>query len=215
MTEAVQQRRAPLGWLIPAVLTGAAVPFALLGYRAFSGQLGANPVATALNQLGLLALVFLVACLACTPAKIVFGVVWPIRIRKTLGLLCFYTACLHFLTYSVVDQGLRWRAVLADVTKRPFIAVGFIALVLLVPLAMTSTKEAVTRLGFRNWKRIHRLVYVVAVLAVIHFKLRVKADAREPYAYLTVVAVLLAVRLIDRGRGGARAKQKRTAMARS
>jgi len=189
------QRRSPLGWLIPAVLTGAAAPFVVLSIRAATGRLGANPIATALNQLGLLALIFLVSCLACTPAKIVFGVVWPIRIRKTLGLLAFYTACLHFFTYAVIDQGLRLRTVLTDVTKRPFIAVGFIALVLLIPLASTSTKDAVQRLGFKRWKRLHRLVYAVGVLAVIHFVMRVKADTREPLLWGAVVAGLLAVRL--------------------
>ena len=205
----------PLGWLIPAVLTGAAAPFVVLAIKAATGRLGANPIATALNQLGLLALIFLVCCLACTPVKIVFGVVWPIRIRKTLGLLAFSTACLHFFTYAVVDQGLRLRTIVTDVTKRPFIAVGFIALVLLIPLASTSTKEAVVRLGFKRWKRLHRLVYAVAVLAVIHFVMRVKADTREPLLWGAVVAGLLSIRLFDGGRGAARARQRRAEAAES
>jgi sulfoxide reductase heme-binding subunit YedZ len=204
-------RRLPLDWLVPAVLTGAAAPFVVLSIRAATGRLGANPIATALNQLGLLALTFLVCCLACTPAKIVFGVTWPIRIRKTLGLLAFYTACLHFFMYVVVDQGLRLRTVVADVTKRPFIAVGFIALALLVPLASTSTKDAVARLGFKRWKRLHRTVYAVAVLAVVHFVMRVKADTREPLLWGAAVAALLAVRLFD----GARGRKKRSVMVES
>jgi sulfoxide reductase heme-binding subunit YedZ len=208
-------RQKPLGWLVPAVLTGAAAPFAVLSIRAVTGRLGANPIATALNQLGLLALIFLVCCLACTPAKIVFGVVWPIRIRKTLGLLAFSTACLHFFMYAVVDQGLRLRTVVTDVTKRPFIAVGFTAFVLLIPLAWTSTKDAVQRLGFKRWKQIHRLVYAVALLAVIHFVMRVKADTREPLLWGVVVAGLLAVRLFDGGRGAARARQRRSPAAES
>jgi sulfoxide reductase heme-binding subunit YedZ len=199
-------RPRPLSWLVPAVLTGSAVPFAMLAYKSATGRLGANPIATALNQLGLLALTFLVACLACTPLKILFGVTWPIRIRKTLGLLAFYTATSHFLLYAVVDQGLRLRTVLEDVTKRPFIAVGFAAWLLLVPLAATSTKAAVTRLGFKRWKAIHRLVYGVAVLAAIHFRLRVKADAREPFVWLAIVAALLCIRVFDRGKGAARAR---------
>jgi sulfoxide reductase heme-binding subunit YedZ len=208
-------RRAPLGWLVPAVLTGASAPFVLLLFKAATGRLGANPIATALNQLGLLALIFLVACLACTPAKLLFGVAWPIRIRKTLGLLAFYTACSHFLLYVVVDQGLRLGTVLNDVVKRPFIAVGFAALLLLVPLAATSTKEALTRLGFKRWKRIHRLIYVAGVLAAIHFRMRVKADAREPFVWLAIVAALLLVRLVDGGRGAVRTRRKRAAMAES
>jgi len=215
MATAPRRHSAPLAWLVPAVLTGSAAPFVLLSFRAATGRLGANPIATALNQLGLLALVFLVACLACTPAKILFGVAWPIRIRKTLGLLAFLTACLHFLLYVVVDQGLRLGTVLNDVVKRPFIAVGFTALVLLVPLAATSTREALTRLGFKRWKRLHRLVYAVAVLAGIHFRMRVKADAREPFVWLAIIAALLLVRVVDGFRGGASARRKRSALAES
>lgn len=194
----------PLGWLQPAVLTGSMVPFVVLGYRAARGSLGANPIATVLNQLGLLTLTFLVASLACTPANIVFRAKWPLRLRKTLGLLAFYTVLVHFSTYAVLDQGLALAAVWRDVAKRPFIAVGFIALLLLVPLAMTSTKRAVTRLGFARWKRLHRLVYVVAVLAVVHFAMRVKADAREPLIWGAVVALLLAVRAVDAARNRVR-----------
>jgi len=208
-------RPRPLTWLVPAVLTGAAAPFVVLAWKAATGRLGANPIATALNQLGLLALVFLVACLACTPLKVLFGVTWPIRIRKTLGLLAFYTATSHFLLYAVVDQGLRLGTVVEDVVKRPFIAVGFAAWLLLVPLAATSTKNAVIRLGFKRWKRLHRLVYAVAVLAAIHFRMRVKADAREPFVWLGIVAALLCVRLIDGGRDAPRARRRRSAAAES
>jgi sulfoxide reductase heme-binding subunit YedZ len=172
-------------------------PFAAILLRAIQGRLGANPIATALNQLGLLALIFLVACLACTPLKILTGKSWPIRLRKTLGLLAFFTALAHFATYALLDQGLALRAIFRDVTKRPFIAVGFTALCLLVPLALTSTKESVRRLGFVTWKRIHRLVYVVAVLAVIHLVMRVKADTREPYLWAAVLGALFAVRAAD------------------
>jgi sulfoxide reductase heme-binding subunit YedZ len=193
------------------VLTGSLVPFATLAFRAGTHRLGPNPIATALNQLGLLALIFLVACLACTPAKLVFGVTWPVRLRKTLGLLAFFTALIHFLTYAVVDQGLALGAVVRDVTKRPFIAVGFAGLVLLVPLALTSTKRALTRLGFARWKRLHRLSYVVAALAIIHFTLRVKADTREPLVWGAVLALLLGVRAVDGLRGPARARAKRRA----
>jgi sulfoxide reductase heme-binding subunit YedZ len=172
-------------------------PFAAIAIRAVSGRLGANPIATAMNQLGLLALVFLTACLACTPLKIVTGKSWPIRLRKTLGLLAFFTALSHFLTYALLDQGLLLRAIVRDVTKRPFIAIGFTALVLLVPLALTSTKESLQRLGFARWKRLHRLAYVVAILAVIHFVMRVKADAREPYMWAAVLLLLFVVRAVD------------------
>lgn len=163
-------------------------------------RLGANPIATALNQLGLLALVFLFASLACTPLQLVFGVNWPIRIRKTLGLLAFFTASAHFLVYFVLDQGVAPSRVLADVAKRPFIAVGFAALVLLVPLALTSTKRALQRLGFARWKRLHRIAYLAGILAGVHFFLRVKASTREPAIYLAILAVLLSTRVAAWGR---------------
>ena len=204
--EAVSKPSPPLSWLQPAILTGSFAPFAVLLYRAATHRLGANPIATALNQLGLLTLIFLVASLACTPAKIVLGASWPIRLRKTLGLLGFYTACLHFLTYAVLDQRLRLGPIFADVTKRPFIAVGFTALVLLVPVAVTSTKQSLAKLGFARWKRIHALVYVVAPLAVIHFVMRVKTDTREPIQWGVLVALLLAARLFDPKRAKRRKK---------
>lgn len=179
------------------MVVGSLVPFARIVYRAGTGQLGANPIATALNQLGLLALALLMACLACTPLKILFRVNWPIRIRRTLGLLGFSAALTHFLTYAVIDQGLALGPILRDVTKRPFITVGFFALLFLVPLAITSTKKSVARLGYRRWKKVHRLVYVVLVLAIIHFVMRVKADVREPFVWGTVLALLFTVRVAD------------------
>jgi sulfoxide reductase heme-binding subunit YedZ len=181
---------------VPAVVAGSLVPFVVLAWRAARGALGANPIATAMNQLGLLALVFLCASLACTPFKILFGWKWPIRVRKTLGLFGFFTALLHFLVYLVLDQVLQIRAVIEDVIERPFIAVGFTALVLLVPLALTSTKDALQRLGPVRWKRLHRLAYLAAGLGVLHYVLRVKADLREPLVYGAVLAALLGVRVV-------------------
>jgi methionine sulfoxide reductase heme-binding subunit len=200
MATARHEGSAPLSWLKPAVLTGSLVPFAVIAVRAATGRLGANPVATALNQLGLLALTFLVACLACTPLKIVFHVNWPIRLRRTLGLLAFFTAVVHFLVYAVLDQSLGLSRIARDVVRHPFVAVGFTALVLLVPLAVTSTKRSLTTMGFARWKRLHRLVYAIGVLAVVHFVMRVKADVREPYLWGAVVAGLYAVRVVDAAR---------------
>jgi methionine sulfoxide reductase heme-binding subunit len=122
-------------FLAPAVVTGWLLTLAQLGYRFATHRLGANPIATALNQLGLLALVLLVATLCATPLKLALGWTWPLRIRRTLGLLAFFTALSHFLLYLGPDQGFDLAVVLGDIAKRPFIAVGFLALVLLVPLA--------------------------------------------------------------------------------
>jgi methionine sulfoxide reductase heme-binding subunit len=187
----------PYVWLKPGVLVGALLPLALLISDALRGRLGADPVAIALNKLGLLALILLLACLAATPLRLLFGVAWPIRIRKLLGLLAFFYASLHFLLYAIIDQGLDLGAFVADVTERKFISVGFVAFVLLVPLALTSTAKMLKRLGALRWKRLHRLIYVSGVLACIHFVWRVKRDLSQPTLYATVLIVLLAIRLLE------------------
>jgi len=187
----------PLPWLKPAFLVGGLSPLALMALDFARGTLGANPIERVLNQTGMLALIILVASLACTPLKVVAGWTWPLRVRKLLGLLGFAYAVLHFLTYAVLDQGLRWSAILADITKRPFITVGFLALVLLVPLAVTSTNRMVRRLGFPVWQRLHRLAYVAVSLGVVHFVWRVKQDVTEPLIYGGVLALLFAIRLAE------------------
>jgi len=186
--------KAKLAWLVPATVTGALVPFASIAWRLSQHRLGANPIATALNQIGLLSLIFLCASLSCTPLKIVFAWNWPLRVRRTLGLCAFFSVVLHFLVYLVLDQNLALVAVLFDVLKRPFIALGFSALVLLVPLALTSTKRSVARLGFRRWQLLHRLAYLAGLLAVLHFYLRVKADHAQPVAYGLILVVGFALR---------------------
>ncbi|HYB90129.1 MAG TPA: protein-methionine-sulfoxide reductase heme-binding subunit MsrQ [Candidatus Binataceae bacterium] len=188
--------RTPLPWLKPAVLTGSLVPVAAIVLRASQNELGADPIAQALNQLGLIALVFLVAALACTPLKAIAGWTWPMRVRRMLGLLAFFYASLHVTTYALIDQGLDWHAIEADILKRKFIFVGFATFVLLVPLAATSTNAALRRLGFVRWKQLHRIAYLAAALAVIHFTWRVKRDVREPVTYGLILASLLAARAV-------------------
>jgi methionine sulfoxide reductase heme-binding subunit len=162
--------------------------------RFFTGGLGANPIAEAMNQLGLWALVLLLATLACTPLKTLLGWTWPLAVRRLLGLCAFATVCLHFLTYFVLDQYFDFAAIGEDIVKRKFITVGFLAFVLLIPLAVTSTNGMVKRLGFPRWKRLHRLAYVATAAGVIHFIWRVKADLTEPLIYAGVFVVLMAIR---------------------
>ena len=195
--------RAPLRWLKPGVLAGAAVPFVLVTLRAIQGTLGADPIAVILNQLGLSALVLLIASLACTPARKLFGWTWPIRIRRELGLAAVFYASTHFLTYLTLDQGLSAGAIIADIVKRPFVTAGFVAWLLLLPLAFTSTRASIQRLGYRRWQRLHQLTYVAGGLAVLHFVWRVKLDVTQPLLYGAVLAALLAVRLIYWQRGRA------------
>jgi sulfoxide reductase heme-binding subunit YedZ len=183
-------------FIAPAIVTGWLITLGLLAYRVATHQLGANPIATALNQLGLLALILLVASLSATPLKLTLGITWPLRARRTLGLLAFFTALLHFLLYLGPDQGFDLVEVVRDITKRPFIFVGFVALTLLVPLAWTSSKQAVQRLTFPVWQRLHRIVYLVALLAVLHFYLREKADHTQSLVYLALLLAGFAVRLV-------------------
>jgi sulfoxide reductase heme-binding subunit YedZ len=190
-------KKSPLPWLKPAVLTGSLVPLAAILIRAWSDNLSPDPIAQALNQLGLIALVFLVAALGCTPLKAMFGWTWPMRIRRMLGLLAFFYALLHVITYTVLDRGLDWHAIVDDIIKRKFIFFGFSTFVLLIPLAATSTNSALRRLGYVRWKQLHRLAYLAPALAVLHFIWRVKLDVREPVAYGLVLAALLSVRLVD------------------
>jgi methionine sulfoxide reductase heme-binding subunit len=186
----------PYPWLIPAVFVGSLTPVAALLIQGMRGELGANPISQTLNQLGLMALVFLVAALVCTPLKTIFGWTWPLRLRRMLGLYASFYATLHVSTYTGLDQFFDWHAIVDDVTKRQFIFVGFAAFVLLIPLTVTSTNAAVKRMGYIRWKQLHRLAYIVPLLGVLHFTWRVKKDVSEPVLYAVILGVLLLVRLI-------------------
>ena len=188
-------RGAPLPWLKPGLFVGALAPLLVMVAEAVQGTLGANPIAEVENVLGLAALVLLVASLACTPLRRLFGWTWPARIRRMLGLFAFFYVSLHFLTYVLVDQTLDAGRIVDDIVKRPFITVGFAALVLLMPLAFTSTTASIRRLGYRRWTLLHQLAYVAGVLAVIHFFWRVKIDVSQPLVYAGVLTALLLVRL--------------------
>jgi methionine sulfoxide reductase heme-binding subunit len=182
-------------WLKPGIFLGALVPLASIVLRAIGGLLNANPIAQVENELGLSALIFLLAALACTPARRLFHWSWPARVRRELGLFAFFYASLHFLTYVFLDQVVDASAIVEDIAKRPFITVGFSALVLMVPLAITSRAAAVRRLGFRRWQRLHQLTYIAGLLAVIHFIWRVKIDVSQPVTYAAALGVLLAIRV--------------------
>jgi sulfoxide reductase heme-binding subunit YedZ len=193
-------RRTPLPWLKPEVFTRSLIPIAAIALRAWDNRLGADPIAQALNQLGLLALVFLVAALGCSPLKAIFGFMWLMRLRRMLGLLghfAFFYASLHVITYTALDQGFDGRPIAADIVKRKFIFVGFLTFLLLVPLAATSTNGAIRRLGYPRWKRLHRLAYAAPALALVNFIWRVKRDMREPLTYAVVLAILLLLRIVS------------------
>ena len=182
-------------WLKPAVFAGALVPLAKIAVDAAFDHLSANPIAEVMNRLGFWTLTWLLLSLAATPLKTFFGFTAPLRVRKMLGLFAFFYATLHFATYLALDQAFDFADIGADIVKRKFITVGFAALMTLLPLAFTSTDRAVKRLGFRRWKRLHRLVYLAAVLGVVHFVWRVKADYLEPALFAVTLAALLLARL--------------------
>lgn len=157
-------------------------------------SLGANPVEKIQDTLGIWGLRLLLVTLTVTPLRELGG--WPrlLAFRRMLGLYAFFYVALHFLFYLFVDQAFDWRQLLADVVKRPYITLGFTALVLLVPLALTSTRRAMRRMG-RRWQKLHRLIYIAAMLGCVHFWWQVKADVREPLVYAAITAVLLGWRL--------------------
>lgn len=176
----------------------ALLPLARLFYLGATGGLGANPVEFVIRSLGTWTLIALVVTLSITPLRVATGWAWLMRLRRMFGLFAFFYAVVHFLAYLWFDQWFDLAAILKDVLKRPYITAGFAALLLLVPLAATSSNGWVRRLGGRNWQRLHRLVYAIAVLAVIHFwwQRAAKNDLGEPFVYSLVVGLLLGVRLL-------------------
>lgn len=173
------------------------VPALFLIGQGFTTGFGANPVAKILNDFGYIAFLLLVATLACTPAQILFKLKWPIRIRKVLGDFFFFYACLHLTTYAVLDQSLDLRSIVKDVSKNKFIFFGMSTWLLMLPLAITSTQGWQKRLGFRRWKRLHRLIYLAGGLASLHFLFCFKTIHFEPVFWMAVVVLLLLTRIVE------------------
>jgi sulfoxide reductase heme-binding subunit YedZ len=170
------------------------LPFADLMRRAFEiggGSLGANPIEELLHELGLWSLRFIFITLLVTPLKDLVGKPWPLAFRRMLGLFAFFYVTMHFLTWLWLDQEFYWSGILVDIGKRPFITIGFLAFVLLIPMAITSTNGWIRRLGAQRWRNLHRLIYVIVLLGVWHFYWLVKSDVREPLIYLAIAAALL------------------------
>jgi sulfoxide reductase heme-binding subunit YedZ len=195
------------GWLravpVAPLYLVALVPAAHDFWLAFGNRLGADPVKELEHRLGLAALQLLVAALSVTPLREATGVTL-LRFRRMLGVSAFVYAALHFAVWLVLDRQLAWSEVVADLYKRPYIVLGFTALLMLVPLAATSWNGAVRRMGGAAWRRLHRLAYVAAILAVLHYIWLAKKVLLEPWVYAAVLALLLAVRGWDLGRRWAR-----------
>jgi methionine sulfoxide reductase heme-binding subunit len=201
---------APRDWRPPALkvllFVVALYPLARMVWDAFTGGLAAEPVKDVTHRTGWWALALLTATLAVTPLRRVTGWNPIIQLRRPLGLFAFFYASLHLLIYFGLDHLFSPEFILEDIVKRPFITVGFLAWLLMVPLAVTSTRGWIRRLG-RRWRQLHRLVYVAAGLGVLHFYWHVKADTREPLVFAGIVAVLLAARLLWAARASAAASR--------
>ena len=176
------------------VFLAALIPLADLVYGFFTDNLGANPIEKILHQTGYWALTILMITLAISPVRKITGWNRIINFRRMLGLFAFFYACLHFTVYLVLDRQLYWSEIVEDLSKRPYITVGFTALVLLIPLAVTSTKGWIRKLG-RTWAKLHRLIYLIAIAGVVHFWWQVKKDISEPLIFALILTALLLFRL--------------------
>lgn len=174
------------------------VPLALLAWDAWHDALGANPIEFITRALGVWALRLLLLTLAISPLKRLTGLTWLMRLRRMLGLYVFFYAILHLTAYLWLDQFFDWQTIAKDILKRPFITFGMSAFALLIPLALTSSNAMMKRVGGKRWQQLHRLVYAIAVIGVVHYWWLVKLDVTRPAIYAALLALLLGVRLMWR-----------------
>ena len=185
----------------------ALLPTARLLWLAFQDNLGANPVEFIEHSTGTWALVFLLITLSMTPIRLITGQVWVIQLRRQLGLFMFFYASLHMLTYLWLDFAFFWDEIIVDITKHPRILVGMAAFLLAIPLAVTSNSYMIKKLK-TNWKKLHQLVYVIAILGVVHYWMLVKKDLTEPIYYAVALAVLLGIRVYYKYKTNAKTNSK-------
>jgi len=201
----------------PLVFVAGVAPVVWMACGAFGwlgASLGADPVKQLEHECGKTALNFLLLTLAVTPVRNILGFPQLLRLRRMLGLFAFFYAVVHFTVYLVLDLELNWSTLGADIAKRPYITIGFTALLLLIPLAVTSTNGMQRRLG-RRWTSLHRLVYVIAILGVWHFYWQVKRDVREPLIYAGILALLLLYRVVRSARAASAARAATALTSRS
>ena len=173
-------------------------PSLLWAYQFVTGNLGVNPIEKLMDELGLMALRLIIITLMITTLSNIRPLKSIVVLRRMIGLFAFYYVCLHFSTYIVLDHFLDMQFIIQDIIKRPFITFGFISFLFLIPLASTSTNNMIKRLGFKLWKKIHYLIYPVAILASMHFYVLVRADKTEPVIYMGIIILLLLHRIFKR-----------------
>lgn len=179
-----------------AVSLACLLPLLWLVWRGYQGELGANPIEKVIRNLGVWGLRLLIVGLTITPLARLLKQPRLIRLRRPIGLFAFGYILLHLSTYIGVDQYFDWQAIWKDILKRPFITIGMAAFVMLIPMAATSFNAAIRRLGPLNWRRLHRLIYLIVPMGVVHYYLLVKADHRPPLVYGAIVLALLGYRVV-------------------
>jgi sulfoxide reductase heme-binding subunit YedZ len=178
------------------VWVNGAVPLTLLAWDAWHHDLGANPQNFAILTTGMMTLLFLMLTMAVTPVRKITGWNWLLSYRRSLGLFAFGYACVHFLLFFSLDRSFSIAGTLAEMVKRKYLILGSIGLLVMVPLAITSTNGMIKRLGGKRWRALHRLAYVAALAGVIHYYMQVKADVRQPLVFGAVLAILLGYRVL-------------------
>jgi len=173
-------------------------PSLLWAFQFVTGNLGVNPIEKLMDELGLMALRLIIITLMITTLSNIKSIKSIVVLRRMIGLFAFYYVCLHFSTYIILDHFLDMQFIIQDIIKRPFITFGFISFLFLIPLASTSTNNMIKRLGFKLWKKIHYLIYPVAILASMHFYVLVRADKTEPVIYMGIIILLLLQRIFKR-----------------
>jgi len=179
----------------PIVFLACLAPLARLAWRGFHGDLGANPIETITHGTGDWTLIFLLLTLSITPLRKLTRQYWLINFRRMIGLFAFFYGCLHLMTYVWLDKFFAIHEMLADIAKRRFITAGMTAFALMIPLALTSTRWSIRRLGGKRWQALHRLIYFSAAAGVIHYVWLVKADKRKPLEYGAVLGALILYRM--------------------
>ena len=185
-----------LRWIKPVIFLACLIPLARLAWKGFHGMLGANPLEFITHSTGDWTLIFLLVTLSITPLRKLTHLYWLIGLRRMFGLYAFFYGILHLTTYAWLDKFFAVHEMLADIAKRKFITAGMTAFTLMIPLALTSTKGWIRRMGGKRWHALHRLIYVSAIAGVIHYIWLVKADLHKPLEYAAVLGVLMLYRLV-------------------
>lgn len=187
------------------------LPVIRLTWLGIHNNLTANPIEFVERSTGFWALFILLATLSLTPVRVISGRVWQLQLRRMLGLFMFFYACLHITTYMWLDYSFDWSAMVEDIIKHPYVLVGFTAFILTLPLAITSNNKMIKRLRER-WKQLHQLVYVIAILGVVHFWWLVKKDISEPLLYAAILIILLGIRVFARVKSHALKRENKRSM---